>query len=421
MKIGTAIAHDGLKLVVDASSLRSISATGNNAYNTSPSLLKNFIDPSITLTSNNGIRVNNVDYYTAFSISYPESSYGGSAASRDGITPGYNVTSGTKVYDSSRALNFWVWNNDTNSWVSDSYFNGLRINGHCYDSYTGYGSWASEVAQFVKDYHKIRTTFPNCTYIVAGSHRDSGYTTDKINTLLDLGAPSNVGTLLADGDPIYVLVGEPGLGAGNAYGWAFENYTTDPTKVAHLVFPLPIKGNKNASFLFDGVNDYISISQDVFETNSEYTLSAWLRPNGSSWGDNAIPLYNTYRGNGSAGFWHHFGHDNVLRWRHGGASYTYADLSGIGLVANTWQMTTITWDRTTLRLYKNGVQTNSTTSPSDFNKGTQGARIGMLNYRSTANDYNWNGDIAHHLVYNKALTSTEVMNNFIATKERFGL
>jgi len=175
------------------------------------------------------------------------------------------------------------------------------------------------------------------------------------------------------------------------------------------------------TWMFDGTNDYIEFPSDVMNDDDEYTLSIWLKPNGSSWGNNAIPMYNTYPGNGSYGFWHHFGHDNVLRWRHGGSTYTTGDLSGIGLVANEWQLTTVTWDNTTLRLYKNGIQTNSTTSPGAFRRSGAGARIGMLNYRRTSSDYNWNGDIACQHVYNRALTAEEVLQNFNAQRARFGI
>ena len=175
---------------------------------------------------------------------------------------------------------------------------------------------------------------------------------------------------------------------------------------------------------FDGTNDYIELTSnsDGLVDNGSYTLSAWLRPNGSSWGSNAIPLYNTYsNGTGNFGIWHHFGHDNILRWRHRGSSYTTGDLSGIGLVADTWQLTTITWDGTTLRLYKNGVETNSTTAPSNFSRSTGSPRIGALAIRSSGNIYLWNGDIASHQVYNKALSATEVEQNFKAYKNRFDI
>ena len=173
---------------------------------------------------------------------------------------------------------------------------------------------------------------------------------------------------------------------------------------------------------FDGVDDYIELTSnsDGLVDNGSYTLSAWLRPNGSSWGSNAVPLYNTYNnGTGNFGIWHHFGHDNILRWRHRGSSYTTGDLSGIGLVADTWQLTTITWDGTTLRLYKNGVETNSTTAPSNFNRSTGSPRIGRIATRNSGTMYHWNGDITSHQVYNRALTAEEVTQNYNAQVSRF--
>jgi len=176
--------------------------------------------------------------------------------------------------------------------------------------------------------------------------------------------------------------------------------------------------------IFDGTDDYVDLpsNSDVLTTNGSYTLSAWLKPDGSSWGSNAIPLYNTYnQGTGNFGIWHHFGHDNILRWRHRGASYTYGDLSGIGLVANTWQLTTITWDGTTLKLYKNGVLQNSTTSPSDFARSTGAPRIGAIAIRSSGLFYCWNGSISRHEVYDRALTLEEIKQNFNAYKNKFNI
>jgi hypothetical protein len=205
---------------------------------------------------------------------------------------------------------------------------------------------------------------------------------------------------------------------------SYESGSTNVYSLVNNITGNLINGvtHDSKTFTFDGLDEHIRFNEDVLDTNGEYTLSAWLRPNGNSWGDNAIPLYNTYPGNGSSGIWHHFGADNVLRWRHGGSSYTTGNLSGIGLVANEWQLTTITWDRKTLKLYKNGELVNSTTAASDFSKSASGqARIGMLNYRSTSSDYNWHGDISAHQVYNTALSQEEVLQNFNAQRNRFSI
>ena len=74
----------------------------------------------------NGMKLTGRNFYTAFAIDYPEGSYGGDAAYRNGITPGYDVRSGAKLYDTSRALHLWVWNNKDSSWVADSFFYGYN-------------------------------------------------------------------------------------------------------------------------------------------------------------------------------------------------------------------------------------------------------------------------------------------------------
>ena len=203
---------------------------------------------------------------------------------------------------------------------------------------------------------------------------------------------------------------------------SYESGSTNVYSLVNNITGNLINGvtHDSKTFTFDGVDEHIRFNEDVLDTNGEYTLSAWLRPNGSSWGHNSMALYNTYPTNGNSGIWHHFGEDNVLRWRHGGSTYTTGNLSGIGLVANEWQLTTITWDRTTLKLYKNGELMNSTTAASDFTKSASGqARIGMLNYRRTSSDYNWHGDISAHQVYNTALSQEEVLQNYNAQAARF--
>jgi hypothetical protein len=422
---GPKIPTEGIVFALDASSLRGVSGTGNTSYNGAPSAAKNIANRGENVSTVNGTRLTNVNYYTSFGIAYPEGNYGGAAANRQGLTAGFNVTSGGKTYDASRALHLWVWDNRTNTWVPDSFFNGLRLNGHCYDNWAGAETgWQNELNKFNADFINIRNSFPDSTWIVNGSHACQMFDSTTINNLISLGAPSGTISSWTDGSAgrEFVLVGEIGLGSGNYYGWAYENYSVDPSAVAHLVFPLPLKGNKNSAFLFDGTDDYISLPTDLMETNGSYTLNAWLKPNGSSWGDNAIPLYNTYSNSSSVGFWHHFGLDNILRWRHAGSStYTSGDLSGIGLVANTWQMTTITFDRANIRLYKNGTLTNSAAA-GDFTRTSYGgARIGMLNYRSSAADYNWNGQIAIHTVYNRALSESEITQTFQSTRSRFGI
>ena len=172
--------------VITARSNGSRSLTGTAVANATVTIYKINSDGTFTqaasdLTSgtnypfSNTIYNKNKSYYTAFAIDYPEGSFGGDAANRQGITPGLNVRSGGKTYDASRALHLWVWDEAGGAWVADSFFGGLRLNGHCYDNYSGSGVTTTELALFVSNYNTIKSSYPKATYIVMGSHRADTY------------------------------------------------------------------------------------------------------------------------------------------------------------------------------------------------------------------------------------------------------
>ena len=167
------IVTDGLVLCIDPANRKSISPLGCEGFSTAPQLIRNLISRSDVIGSFNGVRLGNVNFFTIFAIDYPENTFGGSAASRDGITPGYNVTSGTKVFDFGRALNYAVWNKDTETWVKTT----------VYDSYIG----TAAVDTFVSEYNAAVQTYPRAIHVVAGSHRDGNHTTAQYNILKDLG------------------------------------------------------------------------------------------------------------------------------------------------------------------------------------------------------------------------------------------
>ena len=160
------IVTDGLVLCVDAASRNGISPLGCGGFNGSQPLIKNMVSPSDVISDFGGVRLGNLSYYTAFAIDYPEGSYGGDAAGRHGITPGYNVRSGTKTYGTGRALHLYAWNNATSAWIEGE-FTGAYGSGHQYDNYTGAEvGYANELAKFVTDYNNIKTRYPNVTFVV---------------------------------------------------------------------------------------------------------------------------------------------------------------------------------------------------------------------------------------------------------------
>lgn len=205
--------------------------------------------------------------------------------------------------------------------------------------------------------------------------------------------------------------------------YATRSNTQGLLNLANINQPINLSNatfDNSANITFNGNTSYLRVADNVLASGSQYTLLAFLKPNTSNWGDNSMPMYNTY--DNGYGFWHHFSLGNSLGVRHypSGSAGATVDLAGIGLVANTWQMTAITWDGSIIRLYKNGILQNSASFTTSYTV-TSGGRIGMLNARSSSADYNWNGWIDIEMLYNRALTSVELTQIFNSIRNRYNI
>ena len=394
---------------------------GCGGFNGSTQGIKDLISGTL-YTFENGMKLTNRTYYTAFGISYPEGSYGADAAGVNGLYLGYNVRGGTNVYGASRSLHLWVWNNQTNSWIS-GYFNGARIGGHCYDNYIGAeNGWQNEMAKFVADYNTVKNLFPDCTYIIVGSHACQCFRQEDIDTLISLGAPSYIQDWMDNASwREFVLVGKPGLGVGNAYGWAHENYPTNPVQVAHLNFGLPIKAR--GAMEFDGSNDYITVSNPSnyslgtsnFSLEFVFNKAASGGSNGmlvENRGDNLVGMF-LYVNMSSANTVLALNHNSSQQWTTFGNYGAYQPNTNYHLV--------VTVDRSAQQAshYVNGnlvqvasITHNNTITDTGGHRYNIGQDLGGSPYY---------GNISVHKLYNKTLTATEVQQNYQQYKTRFNL
>jgi len=413
---GPKIVEDGLVFSIDAANKKFISPLGNNSFNGAAEVIQSKI-PGITVNSLNGVHIGNLNYYTAIAIDYPEGNFGGDAANRHGITAGLNVRSGSKLYGASRALHMWVWNNDTSSWLPTSFFNGRNLSGHCYDTWQGSEvGFTNELNKFVQDYNNIKNIFKNCTFIVMGSHRADRYNAASREVLYDLGLP--VGTVL-DSDtpsaPEWVLVGKPGLGSGNAYGWVYQNYTTNPAQVAHLNFALPVFGNKDNYLSFDGVDD--RTLTNITTINTSATYSVWVNRTASVNEYNMIMgqwlPYFSIRANAQV----HFSMD---------ISGQKSILTPAGSIENNqWYHLVFTHNyngtNTVASIYINGELKASQSFVGQQSAST--GRVFMLGAWDSSNptSYPFYGKISQASIHNRALSAAEIKQNFEALRGRFGI
>ena len=172
-------------------------------------------------------------------------------------------------------------------------------------------------------------------------------------------------------------------------------------------------------FDFDGTNDYAStgttlgaVADGLFaDASSSWSVTSFFNSDtvasgkgvitGKGGGTGASATYATFR-NGS----------NLNVRLRGGTVTTVSTIS-----ANTWYEVTVTWDGSTAKAYLNGVfATNLAvgTAAVQASNFTIGATNGGLNTY-------FDGKVSLALVYNRALTASEVTENFDFFKGRYGL
>jgi hypothetical protein len=170
------------------------------------------------------------------------------------------------------------------------------------------------------------------------------------------------------------------------------------------------------SIVFDGVDDFVTTNLTTIGTNNT-TNVLWYKWDGVNQ-QKAL----TYTGNANStgmGLHIHNGSSGAVGNKVGvlyGGSFFNAINSGITfatLTANIYAQLVVSRDTTTTRLYQNGIFLGSTTRTPNSNTSSLNFNIGVT---STAS-----GDISQVQIYNRALSAQEILQNYNATKTRFGL
>ena len=173
----------------------------------------------------------------------------------------------------------------------------------------------------------------------------------------------------------------------------------------------------NGSLTFDGTNDYIlsDITSLGLNVEGPYTFSCFLKYNTlSGFVRNPITLSNTT----NSAFQFGYINGSPIVWRYGGTTITTYTPPPV----NTLYCITCTVSLSNVTVYINGVL-NATTNTPNLQTGTLNSLIcsaywasGVINTSSV-----FNGNIYNINIYNRILSSTEVLQNYNATKGRYGL
>ena len=161
------------------------------------------------------------------------------------------------------------------------------------------------------------------------------------------------------------------------------------------------------SIVFDGTNDYVDLNYN-FGIFSSYTFSFWARQ------DVANRFLVSYKSSTFSQYWYG---DNSWKYIHGGVSGEYYYPKNLNIPLGSWGNFVVTYDGSNVSIYRQGVfqGQQSTTGTSDWTSGI------MLGNAVTINNYAYGGRISNFGLYNRALSSTEITQNYNALKGRYGL
>ena len=175
-------------------------------------------------------------------------------------------------------------------------------------------------------------------------------------------------------------------------------------------------GSNFGSLTFDGTNDYINGVHDAtLNLTGDVTVELWFRLTATVFNQDYIRIFGKGNNdNRTWSLWYHVGNQQFLYQRYGSTNMNAVYSATVSL--NTWYHMVGTSSSNNHVLYLNGVSRATSSTGTTFASSTDPYTIGQ----GITNQYHI-GNIAKAAVYNRALTATEIAQNYNALKGRYGL
>ena len=170
--------------------------------------------------------------------------------------------------------------------------------------------------------------------------------------------------------------------------------------------------NKGALKL-DGSTDYISVENATSLNPTTVTVSIWVKRNGYQ-SQTANYLRRNY--NDAYGILGDIAADNVRFRIHNGT--TYPESPNATLSLNEWTNIVGTYDLANIKIYKNGVFVNQTAHTSAISYASANTTLTIGRDDPVAGRY-MNANYGSVLIYSRALSAAEVLQNYEAQKSKF--
>jgi hypothetical protein len=171
---------------------------------------------------------------------------------------------------------------------------------------------------------------------------------------------------------------------------------------------------KQASIVFDGVDDYVQCTGSLTLTSA--TFVTWIKRNGNQGQYDGI-LFS--RGTNVTGM--NFFSSNQLGYHWNDATATYSWASGLTIPDLTWCMIAVSVSANSATAYL--CQTSGITTATNTTDHTSSVlnNINIARDSTSGSSRYFNGSTAIAQIYNRALSASEVSQNFNALRGRYGI
>jgi hypothetical protein len=169
------------------------------------------------------------------------------------------------------------------------------------------------------------------------------------------------------------------------------------------------------SIVFDGTDDYITLPNGLLSGTGDFTINQFIKANANETGGT---IFGNYPSGNLQVF---FGSNYIGMWLNNNSTYLGTSPWNTVLPEFTTQPVMITAIRsgTTTSFYINGDLKKTGSSSSTIGISSNPFRIGDNTNSSSSEKFT--GNIYYTQVYNRALSASEVQQNFNATRARFGI
>jgi hypothetical protein len=231
-------------------------------------------------------------------------------------------------------------------------------------------------------------------------------------------------SIVTDGLVLNLDAGNPASYPGSGTTW---NDLSGNGNTGTLTNGPTFNSSNGGTIVFDGTNDYVSITNPSTIRNQNFTVSVWINPDTQNATIISIIDFD-HAGTPNQGWVMQSEEATGNRYYyfawHDGSTFqpvgSYGIGRGIQITTSVWQNLTYSKNGATLIAYKNGSQIYTAT-----------AGNGNVNYAANKNLHvagcvssltrNFKGSYPNTLIYNRALSAAEVLQNYNVQKSRFGL